>query len=129
MCNCTLAEVLENGGDVQGHGIYARDENGAIRAQLILTAGGSTVVEVYAPDGTSLLGRLELDAVGGVSVANGAAAQLSLNADGSIVLQSPNGRLEIAVSGLISLPDLPTTDPAIPGALYNDAGTLKVSAG
>lgn len=29
----------------------------------------------------------------------------------------------------ISFPNLPTSDPAVAGDLWNDAGTLKVSAG
>ena len=40
----------------------------------------------------------------------------------------------VTVTGVINastliFPSLPTTDPAVAGQLWNDAGTLKVSAG
>jgi len=31
--------------------------------------------------------------------------------------------------GTVILPNLPTSDPVVAGQLWNDAGTLKVSAG
>ena len=39
----------------------------------------------------------------------------------------PSGKLE--VNGTVVFSGLPTTDPEIAGALWNDSGTLKVSAG
>lgn len=37
--------------------------------------------------------------------------------------------LEITKSGDVIMPNLPTTNPAVAGQLWNDGGTLKVSAG
>ena len=35
----------------------------------------------------------------------------------------------LSASGAVTLSALPTTDPAVAGQLWNDAGTVKVSAG
>ena len=35
----------------------------------------------------------------------------------------------LSASGAVTLSALPTTDPAVAGRLWNDAGTVKVSAG
>ena len=53
---------------------------------------------------------------GGVT---GAVAATTLNATGAVTLSNAS----------IKMTALPTSDPAVAGALWNDAGTLKVSAG
>ena len=35
----------------------------------------------------------------------------------------------LSASGAVTLSGLPTSDPAVAGQLWNDAGTVKVSAG
>ena len=37
--------------------------------------------------------------------------------------------IQIAVDGGVLMPNLPTSDPTVAGELYNDSGTLKISAG
>ena len=49
----------------------------------------------------------------------GAVAATTLTASGAVVLSNAS----------IKMTALPTSDPAVAGALWNDAGTLKVSAG
>ena len=49
----------------------------------------------------------------------GAVAATTLNATGAVTLSNAS----------IKMTALPTSDPAVAGALWNDAGTLKVSAG
>ncbi len=36
-------------------------------------------------------------------------------------------RLGISTSGIITMPSMPTSDPSISGALWNDSGTVKIS--
>ena len=49
----------------------------------------------------------------------GAVSATTVNASGAVVLSN----------AVVSLTALPTSDPGVAGRLWNDAGTLKVSAG
>lgn len=48
------------------------------------------------------------------------------------IVSDPNGTPKVALgvdpNANVIMPNLPTSDPAISGALWNDSGTLKVSA-
>jgi hypothetical protein len=46
--------------------------------------------------------------------------------DGNTIVVASGGKITIETGGAIVLP---TADPGVAGALYNDAGTIKVSAG
>jgi hypothetical protein len=46
-----------------------------------------------------------------------------------VVAESDGPMLRLTAEGNVLMPNLPTSDPAVAGALYNDAGTLKISAG
>ncbi len=62
------------------------------------------------------IGNVTGDVTGGVT---GAVAATTLSASGVVSLTNAS----------ISMSALPTADPAVAGRLWNDAGTLKVSAG
>jgi hypothetical protein len=49
--------------------------------------------------------------------------------DGSVVLAVGASEIRIDPDGSIRMPTLPGVDPAIPGALWREDGTVKVSAG
>jgi hypothetical protein len=56
----------------------------------------------------------------------------SQNGFETITVNSTTGAVTVTAAingGTVVLPDLPTSDPAVAGQLWNDAGTLKVSAG
>ena len=56
---------------------------------------------------------------GFVGAVTGAVAATTLSASGAVSL----------TNATISMSALPTADPTVAGQLWNDAGTLKVSAG
>ena len=47
----------------------------------------------------------------------------------NIDLPDDNGELMINNRGKVMAKDLPTSDPGVEGQLWNDSGTLKISAG
>ena len=49
--------------------------------------------------------------------------------ESSIELDSDDGNVTIYRDGNLIIPDLPDEDPEVEGALWNDNGTLKISAG
>lgn len=51
------------------------------------------------------------------------------SADRTITLPDLSGTVVVNNSGTVMLPDLPTSDPNNAGQLWNDSGTLKISAG
>lgn len=56
----------------------------------------------------------------------------SQNGFQSVTIDPVTGAVTVTASfdgGTVILPNLPTVDPVVAGALWNDAGTLKVSAG
>ena len=50
-------------------------------------------------------------------------------ADRTITLPDLSGTVVVNNSGTVMLPNLPTSDPNNAGQLWNDSGTLKISAG
>jgi len=83
----------------------------------------TTVVQVSIPDTGAY--ALRLYPTAGGAIANGAAGD-TVARDGDN--PSLGTHLRISEDGLIVLPTLPTSDPAVSGALWSDAGTLKISA-
>ena len=56
----------------------------------------------------------------------------SQNGFQTITVNSTTGAVTTTATidgGTVILPNLPTSDPVVAGQLWNDAGTLKVSAG
>jgi hypothetical protein len=54
----------------------------------------------------------------------------SYDSDAKVVIQSgSSGDIRIAAGGQIIMDGLPDFDPAVHGALWNDGGTMKISAG
>lgn len=106
----TLAEVLAAGnstGDNQITGGAGVQVSFNADNQIVLVAGNNTLT--FHDDGTFSIGTPN-----GASVSSGDGVGLLLVAGDT---------------GLIALSPLPTTDPAVAGALWNDNGSLKVSAG
>jgi hypothetical protein len=55
--------------------------------------------------------------------------ELALNyADGKLFIKDASNNVKEMV-GPNMFSDLPTSDPAVAGSLWNDAGTVKISAG
>jgi hypothetical protein len=98
--------------------------NGASPASTQLSAGSSIA------DGSAGGGIFIAAGSGTVGNANGGSVTISAGSgtgsgpDGDIVLA--NG---VYFGGSIKLTNLPTADPSIANALWNDAGTIKISAG
>jgi hypothetical protein len=70
-------------------------------------------------------GQIALDGESVAAQSSGAAATLDLTAAGGVGLAGTD--VDIVFSGNIRLITLPTFDPGISGALWNDLGTVKVS--
>jgi hypothetical protein len=64
----------------------------------------------------AVTGNVTGNVTGGVT---GAVAATTLTASGAVTLSNAS----------VKLTALPTTNPAVAGALWNDGGTVKVSAG
>lgn len=60
---------------------------------------------------------------------NGASAATTAAANGGDVILTPGLAYGTGARGRIVLSFLPTSDPAVVGALWNDGGTIKISAG
>ena len=60
---------------------------------------------------------------GPVKSDNGFEGNITGNVTGAVAATT------LSASGAVTLSALPTTDPAVAGQLWNDAGTVKVSAG
>ena len=94
--------------------ILSSFSNSAVTERLRVTTTGAKVS-----------GTLDID--GGISItdnlitASASNANLQLDASGT-------GAIEM-VPAVILMANLPTSDPSNAGQLYNDSGTLKISAG
>ena len=88
---------------------------------LKLGKNGATEM-IFTPHGTAGSEKISLTNTGG-------------NATNSLELKTIAGGITIGVSGTLGaskqlfLTNLPTSDPSIANAIWNDSGTLKVSAG
>lgn len=69
--------------------------------------------------------------VGGTLTLEGGdgAANASTNSDGGDLVLAGGAKVGTGSDGNIILNNVPTSDPTVAGALWNDAGTLKISAG
>lgn len=56
-------------------------------------------------------------------------AGLKLNGDIELVFQSPAGNIIFDENNGVIMRYIPTSDPGVADALWNDSGTLKISAG
>lgn len=89
---------------------------------VTLKANGSGGVRLLSESGSGGVSAT-VDGTGGISLANNGDGVLSIRADGS-------GDLSMSIyTGNFTIEGLPTSDPAAVGAIWNDAGTLKISAG
>lgn len=84
---------------------------------VMIDEDGDPLLRLFA-DGGININALKWGGIVGLAFA--ANRGLEVYANGTKVFDSTNG---------ISLPNLPIVNPAIAGRLWNDAGTLKVSAG
>jgi hypothetical protein len=101
----------DSGGvNIQG-GTYGA-ENGASDVSITTSDGGG--ITIAASAGLGGEGRVEISSDGGSGGGIGLVA-----GDGGITLNT----------ALLVLANLPTSDPAVENAVWNDAGTLKISAG
>lgn len=107
-----------------GNGVTTWTTNGAGTVTSVAGAGsvnGLTLTGTVTSSGSLTLGgTLDLSsppAIGGSAPAGGAFTTLTSNGVTSFSNAS------------VSMTSLPTSDPAVAGRLWNDGGTLKVSAG
>lgn len=92
-------------------------------------------VELYGgwgDDGNSGPGILTLeggkgDGTGGTSHLSGGDAESGANQDGGDVVLAGGAGDGTGRQGLVMISNLPTSDPGVSGALWNNAGTMKVS--
>jgi hypothetical protein len=77
-------------------------------------------------------GLVSLGSISGTTEISAGAVPIMLDATAgtaSIGLGQPGSIIVDLTNGLVTMPGLPTADPVSADALWNDAGTLKVSAG
>jgi hypothetical protein len=125
--NDSGAIITAYGGDGQG-------TTGAVDAQggSSYNAGGGNGGEITLDGGVSGGGQAHLQGGAGASGASGGSVLLHGGAgDGGI---HDGARIELlggspTADGLLVLTGVPTADPAVAGAVWSDAGTLKISAG
>lgn len=97
-------------------------------------------LEVSSADDTAIMGRTSyVSGIGVYGTAEGSTgstaiavcglAYLSNEISGKFRHNSSSGTALYVDKGRVRFSDLPTTDPAVAGVLWNDSGTLKVSAG
>jgi hypothetical protein len=96
-----------------GFDVY--DSAGSIAAILLLRDDGTVSLDSVAGAVESLAGDV------GFRATAGTASLGRITDPGSVVAD--------VTQGLVIMPGLPTADPVVADALWNDAGTLKVSAG
>jgi hypothetical protein len=67
---------------------------------------------------------------GPVTSTNGFIGSVTGAVTGAVAATTITASGDVTLSGaVVSMASLPTSDPAVAGQLWNDAGTLKVSAG
>jgi len=67
---------------------------------------------------------------GPVTSTNGFIGSVTGTVTGAVAATTITASGDVTLSGaVVSMASLPTSDPAVAGRLWNDAGTLKVSAG
>jgi hypothetical protein len=139
----TAAVVDEVVGDltnVNGEGIGTLHATGLLGVAgtgvFVLAADGVEGVEAAAGESAAISGGNATAGTdpgaadgGDVSLVAGIAARNSSgNARGGDVILQPGTGIGTGRSGLV-FANLPTADPQVAGALWEDAGTVKVSAG
>ena len=132
--------TLQRTADANTPGISFQQSGGNVRAELMMdgTSGTSNTVFVKTHDGSSLAERFRVTHTGAkVSGTLNVDDGISIT-DNIITTSASNANLQIDASGTgaielltqkVIMANLPTSDPSNAGQLFNDSGTLKVSAG
>mgnify|MGYP001251746634 FL=1 len=132
--------TLQRTADANTPGISFQQSGGNVRAELMMdgTSGTSNTVFVKTHDGSSLAERFRVTHTGAkVSGTLNVDDGISIS-DNIITTSASNANLQIDASGTgaielltqkVIMANLPTSDPSNAGQLFNDSGTLKVSAG
>jgi hypothetical protein len=107
---------------------FSVDENN------VCTANGGFVGEVTGNLTGNLIGDVTQATTEVLDVYGGSIEMYSTGLSGSVAIgvgSAPTAATgEIVISGdFLKLPSLPTSDPLSAGQLWNDSGTLKISAG
>lgn len=109
------------------------DGSGLIGSPLLVVSDGSVFAAAAADTGT---GGGAVNLFGGASsLASGEAGGVTVNGGNSSDPTGIGGNVQLAVGtggaadGNILLTGIPTADPEVANAIWNDAGTLKISAG
>lgn len=101
--------------------IEHRNASGQLIADAVASADGLTLRALDGAGGILAFAQVATD--GGITLSSGGAV-VSMTADGGLAL---NGNVDI--QGVRLHLNLPMADPHIDGDAWNDAGTVKVSAG
>lgn len=88
------------------------DIGDGVAAALGLRIGNNATCEIKIGDNSNSLIYIGKLSTGGIEIGDGISGDVSI---------------KNSVSGQIIMPSLPTSDPSITGALWNDSGTVKVS--
>jgi hypothetical protein len=99
-------------------GVVSINTDGDINADGSVTCDG-----IFTGD-SSTIGELTCG-----NITSDGAGSTSISADESLTLSSGVNGLVLNSNGNLITVNLPTSDPALSGALWSDSGTVKVSAG
>ena len=108
------ATGLVVGGQGAGTGPQCGVAGSLNRSRTVLVQGSNSTVDYIA--------------TGGVDIKAGVYTG-GTNADGADVFIAPSLGIGTGNRGHLILENIPTSDPVVAGAIWNDAGTLKISAG
>jgi hypothetical protein len=118
----TLAEVVTAGDTIDNQQITLATDT--VNVGRLFVDGGQIGLERTDSGGA----RLRMDAAGLISIRNAQWAEVSIEDSGDVAIATSGVTLRLRADGNAIIA-LPTSDPAVADALWNDNGTVKVSAG
>lgn len=98
-------------------------EVGGVASALKIATDEILVFGLVSSTTLNVNDHLTVDALGNVGVAS-----VVFGSNGDIITPPDTLSINLSGSGLVLL-NLPTADPFVAGALWNDSGTIKMSAG
>ena len=116
--------------DYHSYGSHRFYTNSSLQDQLLrmtIDSDGNVVMPTDTSDTTKSIRIGSASGDAGWSIGNGLTSAEPLFQDYDNT--AGEARLSIDSDGIVIMPDLPTSDPAIAGALWSDSGTVKISAG
>ena len=110
---------------------FPRSSGGATSVVRIGAVSASALAKILQVNGQSFSdgGTAQTNNIkgGNLEIEAGSPAPSATNADGGDVIITGGTGSGTGSNGLVLMTNLPTADPVVTGALWNDAGTLKIS--